>query len=391
MSSSKLISNKMSLPELEIFSAVISKKVLSLIANKKEINFNKLKLKKFKKEILEIVHDYEVFKKKKNNQNQKYRNYIFWEIIKKRLKINEISYKSRKQKDKESKVDVIFSDIRQALGFNPSLLFLLIFSNRIKYFILINSLLKKLKKIGNLEEVSGEDRLAIINSLLEKKITIITPLCPDYEHVKIAGNFYKYTFNKLGESIGLIAKRLILIIDEIHKILFEHKIKFIHLLQYGDFESYSSHICQRLKVNEKTFVNRLNHSAKKLKSMTPKNCKVSLIVKELSNKKSWQKQCNNNKKKIKKKYSNSIEFKKKINEIVNSRLDLYSSWFPSFEEKDYLNLVFEQGAEYATMGDLYKKHYSNPFILGFDHPKMKIFYNLNKPFIPVLYNKPSYF
>ena len=29
--------------------------------------------------------------------------------------------------------------------------------------------------------------------------------------------------------------------------------------------------------------------------------------------------------------------------------------------------------------------------LGFDHPKMKIFYNLNKPYIPVLYNKPSYF
>lgn len=51
----------MSLPELETFSADISKKVLSLIVNEKEINFNNLKLKKFKKEILEIVHDYEVF------------------------------------------------------------------------------------------------------------------------------------------------------------------------------------------------------------------------------------------------------------------------------------------------------------------------------------------
>ena len=169
MSSSKLISNKTSLPELEIFSAEISKKVLSLIVNNKEINFNNLKLEKFKKEILKIVHDYEVLKKKQNNLNQKYRNFIFWEIIKKRLKINEIVYKSRQQKNKETKVNVIFSDIRQALGFNPSLLFLLIFSNKIKYFILINSLLKKLKKIGNLEEVSGEDRLRIINSLLEKK------------------------------------------------------------------------------------------------------------------------------------------------------------------------------------------------------------------------------
>ena len=63
MSSSKPISNKTSLLQLEIFSSEISKKVLSLIVNKKEINFNNLKLKKFKKEILEIVHDYEVFKK----------------------------------------------------------------------------------------------------------------------------------------------------------------------------------------------------------------------------------------------------------------------------------------------------------------------------------------
>ena len=251
-------------------------------------------------------------------------------------------------------------------------------------------MLEKLKKIIKVEEIKSDERVKIINSLLEKKITIITPLCPDYEHIKIAANFYKYTFNKLGSDIGLIAKRLIEIIDQIHKNLSHHKIKYIHHLQYGDFESYSQSICERLKINEKTFLSRLKLSSKKLKTKTPKSCKISLIVEELSNKKNWKKLCSSNQKKIAKKYSSNIHFKKKIDEIVNSRLALYSSWFPNFDKKNYLNLVFQQGAEYATMGDLYKKHYFNPFILGFDHPKMKMFYNLNKPAIPVLYNKPSY-
>ena len=36
----------------------------------------------------------------------------------------------------------------------------------------------------------------------KKKINIITPLCPDYEHVKVSHNLYKYTFNKLNTGVA---------------------------------------------------------------------------------------------------------------------------------------------------------------------------------------------
>ena len=54
-----------------------------------------------------------------------------------------------------------------------------------------------------------------------------------------------------------------------------------------------------------------------------------------------------------------------------------------------LNLVFQQGAEYATMGDIILKNYINPLIIGADHPRMKIFYYFNNE-IPVIYLNKGY-
>ena len=52
--------------------------------------------------------------------------------------------------------------------------------------------------------------------LIKKRLNIVTPLCPDYEHVKIGEGLYKYTFNKLGDGLGLIGKRLISILNKIN-------------------------------------------------------------------------------------------------------------------------------------------------------------------------------
>jgi len=68
---------------------------------------------------------------------------------------------------------------------------------------------------------------------------------------------------------------------------------------------------------------------------------------------------------------------------------LYSSWFPGKNENDFLDLVIKQGAEYSTMGDLFKARFNNLIVLGLNHPKMASFYSLNKS-VPVIYGKPKY-
>ena len=58
-------------------------------------------------------------------------------------------------------------------------------------------------------------------------------------------------------------------------------------------------------------------------------------------------------------------------------------------KEKYKDLVIQQGAEYASMSDLFVKNYKNPFVIALDHPKMKIFYNLNNN-ITVVYGRPGY-
>ena len=74
--------------------------------------------------------------------------------------------------------------------------------------------------------------------------------------------------------------------------------------------------------------------------------------------------------------SNDI-FKKEVFEIARSRKMLYKSWFPKLNSNNYFELVIDQGAEYATMGDIISEKYENPIIIGADHPRMKIFYYFN--------------
>ena len=253
----------------------------------------------------------------------------------------------------------------------------------------MSAFFEDLQKLGELENIGTGQRVRILNAINNGKITIITPLCPDYEHVRLALGLYKYTFNKLNDGFGLIGKRLIKIIHNLHQLLKKNNIKFKHYLYYGDFEAYSENICQRLKITENQFLDKLEISSKKMSKQMINSAKVGLLVRELSKKKLWLKMCKKNEEKIKKKYQKDINFKKLINEIASSRSALYSSWFNNMSENDYINIVIQQGAEYTSMGDLFIEKFENPIILGLDHPKMGNFYNINKE-LAVVYGKPKY-
>ena len=62
-----------------------SKIILSSIINDKPINLKKHRLEVFEKQINQIKKDYNLIKKKINLKNFEYKNFIFWEIIKKKL------------------------------------------------------------------------------------------------------------------------------------------------------------------------------------------------------------------------------------------------------------------------------------------------------------------
>ena len=61
----------------------ISKEVIKNIINNQKIDFNKLQISNYEKEINDIVKLYNIFKSQKK---ENYRNSIFWEIINKKYK-----------------------------------------------------------------------------------------------------------------------------------------------------------------------------------------------------------------------------------------------------------------------------------------------------------------
>ncbi len=362
----------------------VSKEVLNLILDNKNIDYKKFGLIKYRNIIEKIV-------KKFRSQNLKkkklIRNHFFWEIVisiyQDHLNINII-----KKNSEEKRYNVNFQEISKSLGYNPSLLSLIIFENKIKKILQTNNFFKELELEINLENIGIKQKLNILDSLTKKNLNIFTPLCPDYEHVKLTENLYKYTFNKLGEGFGLIGKKYLNIHKKLNNLLKKHKIKYKNHIYYGDFEGFAIDNCKKLKETEESFIKKVEKSSLKINS----KCNPSsggLIVRDLTSKTKWLKRCEINKKKIKDLYSKDKFFKRSVLEICDSRKNLYSSWFSNKNEDDYLEIVFSQGAEYTTISDLVKKKFKNPFFLCLDHSKMQIFYNINNS-VPVVYSRPHY-
>ena len=364
-----------------------SKSVIESIVQNNIIDYKKLNIHKYTQKIEELRKEY--LKYKNNKVNNPYKYYVFWEIVKKKFNDSKISLIKRNQKTKNNNYNIIFSEFGKAIGFNPSLLTLLIFDKEIKSIVKSDNFFTKLQKAAELENVKISEKLKMLNCIEKKHIDLITPLCPDYEHVKIASGLYKYTFNKLNDDVGIIGKRLISRMKEIHDCFKKSGIKFTHSLFYGDFEALSKKNCERVKITEEEFIDKLNNSVSKLKKINCGAKKIGLLVQNFTTKKKWEKLCLLNQKKIKLKYEKSLEYKRVISEIVTSRTALYSCWFPGMPKEKYRDLVIQQGAEYASMSDLFVKNYKNPFVIAMDHPKMKIFYNLNNN-ITVVYGRPGY-
>jgi hypothetical protein len=379
----------MSKLNLEIYvCSETSKNVLNSIILDKNINFKKLKIENLKIQIENLRNEYLKIKKKLTAKSLNYKYFIFWEIIKNKYSENIITLKKRKQKN-DKKVNIIFSELNKALGYNPSLLTILVFEKEIKSIIRYDNFFKELQKFGDLENINSQKKISIINKINSGKVQLITPLCPDYEHVKVAMGLYKYTFNKLNDGVGLIGKRLVKIIEKIHEIFRKYDIKFEHILYYGDFESYSKDILLRTRETEKSFIKKLENSVKKMEKVCPSQTSVKLLVKNLSTKKSFSTKCKKNEIKLIKKLKKNISLKRNISEISASRAALYSSWFPDSNNSGYEKIVIKQGAEYISMGELFIENFKRPIVLGLDHPKMGLFYSIFND-LTAVYGRPKY-
>ena len=88
-------------------------------------------------------------------------------------------------------------------------------------------------------------------------------------------------------------------------------------------------------------------------------------------------------------YGSSGLTNKKLDDILKSRIQLYSKWYGDMSNEYYKKILIDQGAEYAAMGLLIDKKFKNAVVLGADHHRMTDFYRVDTD-IPVVYLKKNY-
>src|SRR5205823_1137763 len=71
-----------------------------------------------------------------------------------------------------------------------------------------------LERFLEMQRIAGLDEPAmsrlvdwLLAGLQGARVTVLTPICPDYEAHKIGPNLYRYTFARLGSRVGVVGRR----------------------------------------------------------------------------------------------------------------------------------------------------------------------------------------
>ena len=272
---------------IKLFNKNVSKKIIEDIHSENKINFNCELLASQKEKILKLKKKY---KEKTISVDDKPRNWFFWQIIKD-LYINyEIKFIEKKSSNISSKSkfkkNICNTTFTKKIGFNPSIIALIIFEKEIK------------KKLEEYNESffsctkfwpPNNNELDKIKSTLKKNnVQLISVLCPDYSFKKIGENFYSFTFEKLNSGIGLGGQKLYESANKIYDFLKKNNISFSHDFFFGDFEAYTKENCIRLGIDENKFLECVGKSKEKLKSIFSSH-ECNLFVERFCSKKEWVK------------------------------------------------------------------------------------------------------
>ena len=239
--------------------------------------------------------------------------------------------------------------------------------------------------------IYGNNLLRYYKNNVGDHFKIIAPVCPDYSYKYTANGKYRYTFESIGNDIGLVAKKAIeniLLINDLSKDLRLNSLKIKSIILVGDFEANDRNL-KALNQTKDDFIQKVNLSRRAIESKTgiETHCFTSLC-KDIEG---W----NNQLSYLKYNYNlNSYKDLKKVFPSINhdrnllSRLPLYKKWFGDC--KDFKEIFFDQVIEYFLMSKLINSKFgSNTSILASDHKAMRPYYGFDSN-IQILSSSANY-
>lgn len=242
---------------------------------------------------------------------------------------------------------------------------------------------------------ASEEDLDRVVGWLEKgldgnPLTVVTPVCPDYEAEELDTNVFRYTFDNLGSGVGVVARRFLGVLGELSEILKDIGVSVRFVVAIGDFEGFSDANLARVGLSEQEFRARLAESQVQFSRLAPIPVEVPLFTDICGGKAAWNRCYEAMLDRLRAgDYGGSGLDDTTFETIALSRRGLYRRWYRDRATVDSQGILVHQGAEYAAMGRVVLEAFENPMIFGADHARMAPFFKLHGP-VPVLYMRNNY-
>ncbi|MDP3962553.1 MAG: hypothetical protein Q8Q03_01670 [bacterium] len=232
--------------------------------------------------------------------------------------------------------------------------------------------------------------LRMIRDQLEKlqsgePITITSVICPDYL-VSNEGGTLRYTFQGLGDGIGLVTRRAMDVHVRLKQFFAREGVSGVRSELIMASQEATEENCQRMKTDQAEFIARLKRSQLALADEARKlGVEVSTPLLTEMDSDSW-----NRAKSDAEVFIRDIT-NGQINSVRISRLGLIQQWAGRLLSSDEITkMIIAQGTEYIAVG----KFLAHPgrLILGLDSPVMEVFLRRGtRDVTPVVYfRRPSY-
>ena len=230
-------------------------------------------------------------------------------------------------------------------------------------------------------------------------LTLVGAFCPDYTYEKTNDPHlpYRYTFEGVGDGVGLVAQQFVRIVPAISAFFRERGIEHRIVLGIGDFEADSEEVLRQVGLSRAEFLCRCQCSLDKFALAVPRELPLELemfgeqrskgrlrpyaeqVVAEMSNGR----------------FGRMAELHDGLKEILaripGQYRTFYERWYGrSMADLEVNQIVYQQGAEYAAVARIYQEDFGeNIVMLAGDRPEMHRF-NAFYCLFPTLCAKRAY-
>ncbi|MBI3256064.1 MAG: hypothetical protein HYZ63_03785 [Candidatus Andersenbacteria bacterium] len=234
--------------------------------------------------------------------------------------------------------------------------------------------------------------------LAGEEITLAGAFCPDYAY-KQTGNPqipYVYTFDGVGEGVGLVAQQFVRIVPPLSQFLTKANIKHRVVLGIGDFEADSQANLKRVNLDRDEFVRRCSMSLEAFREQVALDIPLELeLCLPRANGRFHRYADEARQAMAGERFGCMADLYDDLAEILaripRQYRTFYERWHGTeMSDKEISHTVYSQGGEYAALARIYAEDFGqNVILLAGDRPEMHRF-NAFFQVVPTLCAKRAY-